>query len=177
MKDLRRGGAIACCPERKMLSAKEWRDRAVKAEAERDNKEAMICLMHKKLDEAADKLAAMKERCESAEASVRVHRSGCRRFGRYAVIEACDNTFRTDDALIKFGKGLWFLDLCCRNPDGDVTAHYGYFGKYKNRLYFYYADNRRLVYFDEYAGIDRVGLVKRLVKFPDTDQDQFFKRD
>ena len=34
--DIKAGGFVSCCPERKMLTAKEWHDRATKAEAERD---------------------------------------------------------------------------------------------------------------------------------------------
>ncbi len=33
MEDLRKRKALSCCPERKMLSAKQWRERAVSAEA------------------------------------------------------------------------------------------------------------------------------------------------
>lgn len=33
---LKTNGKVSCCPERKMLTAKEWSDRATKAEAERD---------------------------------------------------------------------------------------------------------------------------------------------
>lgn len=84
MADLRAAGHVACCPERKMLTASEWRARALAAEAERDAKIVSLATSIERMGSdayangyRAGREAGLREAAKVARARIRLWRDEC----------------------------------------------------------------------------------------------------